>query len=96
MYGTVMIARLKNAAAGEELRDSLNNWREERPDRPGFVDTRLLLTEDGSQVVSAVRFQSKEQYEAMADDPGQHEWYTTQLLPRLDGEPTWIDGNWFE
>jgi hypothetical protein len=41
-----------------------------------------------------VRFNSKAEYEALADDPRQDEWWRTQMMPLLDGEPEWVDGEW--
>ena len=42
----------------------------------------------------ATRFASKQDYWALADNPDQDEWYRTSLAPLLDGDPTWIDGDW--
>jgi hypothetical protein len=50
--------------------------------------------DDGSTVVVAVRFASRADYERLAADPAQSEWYQALLAPLLDGEPTWIDGSW--
>jgi hypothetical protein len=96
MYGTVMVAQLKEPTTADELRESMDKWRESRPGRPGLVDAQMLLTEDGGLVVSAVRFASKEDYWAMADDVAHDEWFATKIAPLLDGDPTWMDGNWIE
>ena len=69
-----------------------DEWRQARPSI-GFVDEVALFSDDGRMVV-AVRFESKEAYKALADDPSQNEWWTTVMTPMLDGEPEWIDGDW--
>ena len=93
MYGTVMIGRLAEGTSAREFVDTLQAWsNRERSD--GFVDARILTTDDDKQVVIATRFASREQYWALADTSDQDEWYRTTLAPLLDGDPTWIDGTW--
>ena len=91
MYGTVMIA--KPTVAIEELRARSQKWEAERGAVAGYVDQWVMAADDG-RIVLAVRFESKEQYVALADDPKQDEWWRTQMAPALDGEPEWIDGEW--
>jgi heme-degrading monooxygenase HmoA len=93
VYGTVMIGRLAPTATAQAVVQTLEAWSaRERAD--GFVDAHVLVTDDRQQIVIATRFASKEQYWALADNPGQDEWYRTTLAPLLDGDPTWIDGTW--
>jgi len=93
MYGTVMIGRLKAGTSPEEFTEKLRAHSDvERSD--GFVDAKILVTDDGTQAVIATRFASKEQYWALADTSDQDNWYQTTMAPMLDGDPTWIDGTW--
>ena len=91
MYGTVMIAKTKGTV--DEIRASGERWAKERVPSVGYVDEWVMTTDDG-RVVMAVRFESKEAYEALADDPAQDSWWTNEVAPLLDGEPQWIDGYW--
>lgn len=91
MYGTVMIARLTLPV--NELEARRKKWEEERGRMAGHVDTQVMAADDG-RVVMMARFESKEKYLALADDPRQSEWYESELMPILDGEPEWIDGTW--
>ena len=59
----------------------------------GYLDEWVMKTDDG-RIIVAVRFESKEKYLKLADDPRQDEWYRTEMMPMLDGEPEWIDGEW--
>ena len=91
MYGTVMIAR--PTVSIDQFRAIGERWQQGRTPPPGYVDTQVMAADDG-RVVMAVRFASKEAYQALAADPRQAEWYRTELAPALDGEPEWIDGHW--
>lgn len=93
MYGTVMVGRLRASASAEDLERTVEAWSSrQQPD--GIVDSHVLVSDDGTHVVIAVRFASSEQYWALADTPDQDEWYRTSLVPLLEGDPTWIDGAW--
>ena len=95
MYGTTMIATMKGDRAAIER--ELTAWVAVRaPEVPGFVDAQLLFADDGRTVVNTVRFASREDYQRLADDPRQDEWYSERMLPLIDGEARWIDGDWFE
>jgi hypothetical protein len=93
MYGTVMIARMTLPVG--ELEDRRKRWESERGRMVGHIDTRVMAADDG-RVVMMARFESKEAYLALADDPRQSEWWEKELMPILDGEPEWIDGEWIE
>ena len=91
MYGTVMIGTLKGSL--EDLRQVTKAW-EAEANAPGYVGEDVLVGDDGSTVVACVRFESKERYLALADNPGQDEWWQTKMQPLFDGEVRWIDGEW--
>ena len=91
MYGTVMIGTLKGSA--EEMKARSDKWRAEGGKAVGYIDQWVLKADDGRFVV-AVRFNSKDEYMKLADDPAQDEWWRTQMMPLIDGEPEWIDGEW--
>jgi hypothetical protein len=91
MYGTVMIGTLKGSL--EDLRQVSKEWESEH-DAPGFVGEDVLVGDDGTTVVVAVRFQSRELYMKLADDPKQDEWWSTKMQPLLGDDVKWIDGEW--
>ena len=93
MYGTVMIAKVKGSV--DELRARSQEWESHRGGMVGHVDTHVMATDDG-RILLAVRFESKEKYLALADDPAQSEWWESQVMPLLDGDPEWIDGEWID
>lgn len=93
MYGTVMIAR--PAVSVDELQARSEKWETSRSPSIGYVDQWVMAADDG-RLVMAVRFESKEKYLALADDPSQDEWWTTEMAPLLDGDPEWIDGEWIK
>jgi antibiotic biosynthesis monooxygenase (ABM) superfamily enzyme len=90
MYGTVMIAKLKGGI--EDLRQVTKQW-EEDFDAPGYITQDVLICDDGETVVACVRFDSKAEYQALADNPAQDEWWQTKMAPLLD-DVRWIDGEW--
>jgi hypothetical protein len=95
MYGTTMIAGMRGDRGAMER--ELSAWVALRgPVVAGFIDSRLLFAEDGRTVVNTVRFASRQDYEQLADDPAQAEWYAERIAPLLEGEARWIDGEWFE
>ena len=93
MYGTVMIA--KPAVSLDEMKARSEKWEAERGQAVGYIDQWVMAADDG-RIVMAVRFESKERYDALADDPKQDEWWRTEFAPLLDGEPEWIDGEWID
>lgn len=90
-YGTVMVAQLDGAI--EDVEAALARWVEERH-VPGFRHEDIMLCDDGRTVVMAVRFDSEDEYRALADDPEQSRWYAEVMAPMLVGEPQWFDGTW--
>ncbi len=91
MYGTVMITRIKGDV--DDVAEAGRRWIAERGPGTGYLDQWVMKADDG-RMVMAVRFESKDAYLKLADDPAQDEWYRTVLQPYLDGEPEWIDGEW--
>jgi len=92
-YGTIMVGK-RRADLGE-MRAAGDQWARERR-VPGFLREDLLAADDGETIIAAVRFASRADYQRLAEDPAQAEWWSTVLAPMLDGEPTWIDGAWLE
>jgi antibiotic biosynthesis monooxygenase (ABM) superfamily enzyme len=91
MYGTVMVGTLKGTV--DELRNAVEKWQAERQ-VPGFVSSEALVGEDGRTVVNVVKFTDKAAYEALADDPAQDTWWSTEMRPLLAEDPQWYDGTW--
>jgi hypothetical protein len=91
-YGTVMVARVRPGRE-DDLREAGDRWVAERaPVVGGFEAVWVMIADDGS-VVHAVRFASKEDYVALADDPAQDEFWQRHLAPLLE-DVRWIDGTW--
>lgn len=93
MYGTTMIGTLADGVSADKVRAELKAWEQERrPD--GYQSSHVLISDDGRTVVNVAVFDSKEAYVALADDPGQDQWWREHYAPLLQGEPRWIDGDW--
>jgi hypothetical protein len=91
-YGTVMVARVRSGTA-EDVREAGRRWVAERaPVVRGFEDEWVLYGDDGT-IVMAVRFASKEDYAALADDPAQDVFWQEHMAPILE-DVRWIDGIW--
>lgn len=91
-YGTVLVARVKPGAE-ERLREAGRRWVEDRaPVVRGFEDEWVMFGDDGT-VVIAVRFASREDYEALGQDPAQDAFYQEHLGPNIE-DVRWIDGTW--
>lgn len=90
MYGTVMIATLTGSL--EDLRQASKAWETDSA-APGYIGEDILVGDDGTTVVTAVRFESKAQYVALADNPAQDEWWQSTMAPLLT-DVRWIDGEW--
>jgi hypothetical protein len=91
-YGTVMLARVRPGQV-DALRKAGDRWVADRaPVVRGFEEEWMMLGDDGS-VVLAVRFASKAEYEALADDPAQDAFWRDHMEPLLE-DVRWIDGTW--
>jgi hypothetical protein len=93
-YGTIMIGKLKTPGSVQVLVEAIKKWEDRKVD--GYQGSYSLLSDDGSTVVSCVTFETKEKYLALAEDPGQDDWWQSTMAPLLDGAPQWIDGEWAE
>jgi hypothetical protein len=89
-YGTVMTATLTGSL--EALQQASRSWAE-RYDVPGFLCDEILLADDGTTVVTSVFFSSREDYQRLADDPRQDEWWQKEMAPHLT-DVRWTDGTW--
>ena len=93
MYGTVMVGRLVVPFA--EVDAITRAWEDERGSRlPGYLGQSVLLSEDGTTVVAAIRFADKASYDALGADPEQDAWWTTRMSPCFEGDVSWTDGQW--
>jgi hypothetical protein len=91
-YGTVMLARVRPGRV-EDLRKAGDRWVAERaPVVRGFEGVWVMVADDGT-VVHAVRFASKEDYAALADDQTQDAFWEQHFAPLLE-DVRWIDGTW--
>ena len=60
--------------------------------RARFASTLHRNDSNPGELILSVVFDSKENYEANASDPGQDEWYQ-HLRGLLDRDPVWMDGD---
>jgi hypothetical protein len=93
MYGTTMIGKLATGVSGDDLRKELETWRDERK-APGFIEGHILVSDDGTTIVNVALFEDKASYLKLADDPEQDRWWSERMVPKLAGDPQWIDGTW--
>jgi len=93
MYGTTMIATLADGVGAEQIRTELETWEKEHQ-VDGFLSSHVMLADDGTRMVNVVVFETKQAYEALADDPRQDAWWREHFAPLVTGEPQWIDGTW--
>ena len=93
MYGSVMIGRL--AAPIEQVEAASKAWESAVGSKlDGFVESVVLVGDDGVTVVLGARFKDKASYQALSDDPEQDRWWTEEMAPLLEGDVQWIDGTW--
>lgn len=89
MYGT--LGRMKPKAGKRDELVSLLNAPPSATE--GYRGSHLLKTDEGDEVVVAVMYEDKDAYFAMVHDPRTDENFG-RIMELLDGEPTWIDGEW--
>jgi len=97
MFGTIALLKPKagNEAAVNAEFDRW--WAERRPKVKGAIASTLYRNASNpAELMVAVVFESKETYEANANDPEQDTWFREKLVPLLESEPRWIDGDWIE
>jgi hypothetical protein len=93
MYGTTMIATLAAGVDAAKVRTEVELWEKEH--HPvGYRSSHVLIGDDGRTIVNVAIFDSKESYQALADNPAQDAWWQKHYAPLLEGEPRWIDGRW--
>lgn len=94
MYGTIFHLKV-NPGQEQNLVELFNQWGRERKSAiEGAVGGLLLKPETYTgQYVGVAVFEDKASYEANADDPEQHKWFT-QLRELLTEDPTWEDGEY--
>ena len=94
MFGTIALIKPK---AGNEAALSAEFdrwWDERRPKVKGAVSSTLYRNvSNPAELMLAVVFDSKENYEANAQDREQDRWFRESLMPLLESEPSWIDGD---
>ena len=92
MYGTVAKMKVK-AGQQDQLIALMDEWWTDRA--PTIKGARSSSVHKSSAAenewILAVVFDTKENYEANAADPGQDEWFQ-RVVTCLDGEPEWNDG----
>ena len=91
-YGSVMTATLTGSL--DQVRRAVVDWVEHRA-AAGFLAEEVLLADDGTTVVVPVFFASRQDYERLADDPGQDAWWQEKMAPHLT-DVRWTDGTWQE
>lgn len=92
MYGTVAILKPKQGEERNVVESMDRWWRERRPVVRGAISSTLYRNESNpSELIMSVVFDSKEDYQANADDPEQDRWYQ-QLRSKLESDPRWMDG----
>ena len=91
-YGTIMKATLTGSV--DALQKASKEWAE-TSGVAGFLSDEILISDDGSTIVTVVFFSSKDAYMRLADDPKQDAWWTTKMAPHLENVE-WLDGTWQE
>lgn len=93
MFGTIALFKPKEGQI-----DALNDlfeqwWQERRPKIKGAISSTIYRNvSNPAELMVAVVFDSKENYQANASDPEQNVWYQ-KVAALLEGEPRWIDGD---
>src|SRR5687768_7409372 len=92
MYGTVATMRVKPGMEQKLSQLSEQWWRERAPQVKGALSSTVFKTDanPNEHILIAV-FDSKENYEANANDPAQDAWYQ-EMRACLEGDPQWTDG----
>jgi quinol monooxygenase YgiN len=93
MFGTIALRKPK-AGSEAQLNAMFDKWWDERrPKIKGAISSTVYRNvSNPAELMIAVVFDSKENYEANANDPEQNAWYQ-ELVKLLEGEPRWIDGD---
>ena len=92
MYGTVALVYPKPDKEQELFALVEKWWTERRPKVQGAVSSTLSRQDiNPGELLLAVIFESKEAYEANANDPEQNAWFQ-QMMACCVKEPRWFDG----
>ncbi len=93
MFGTIAILKPKSGQESTVVEMMERWWDERSPAVPGVRASHVYRNvSNPEELMLAVVFDSREQYEANAQDPEQDRWFQ-QVAELLDGEPRWIDGD---
>lgn len=93
MYGTVETGVLADGVDAQQLVRVLDEWAQrDAPD--GWVDSRVVVSDDGRRFMVATRFRSETDYQELADSEAQHTWYAREWRPLLAQASDWFDGSW--
>ncbi len=92
MFGTVATMRVKPGQEQKIEQQMEQWWSERRPKVRGAIASTLYRSATNpNEYFIAVVFDSKESYEANANDPEQDQWYR-EMRDALEDEPHWYDG----
>jgi quinol monooxygenase YgiN len=92
MYGTVAQMRVK-AGHQDDLIKLIGEWNAERaPKISGAVSGYMVrLDSDPQDMMMIGIFESKESFQANANDPVQDQWFQ-RIMEHLESETKWHDG----
>jgi hypothetical protein len=91
-FGTIVLMKPKAGQEKAVIESFEKWWRERRPKVKGAKASVLYRNvSNPGELMGAVVFESREDYERNAQDPEQDRWYR-DLVQCLEGEPRWIDG----
>ena len=92
MYGTICNLKVKDSHEG----DPLEAMDERSGEIEGAVAWLLMRRDDeNADLVGVAVFESKSDYVANANSPGQHE-ALTKMMEHLECEPSWTDGEYIQ
>jgi hypothetical protein len=92
MYGTVALMKPKQGRE-QALKAWMDRWwTERRPKVKGAISSTIHRNESNpAELIVAVVFETKEDYEKNAEDPEQDKWYQ-EMRALLESDPRWMDG----
>ena len=92
MYGTVFTMRPKPGQQ-QAVEEHFHRWDHERRQvvSGAFGGYLFRSTSHPGELVAVAVFDSKENYDRNANDPGQDAWYR-ELRALLEADPEWNDG----
>ena len=93
MYGTVETGVLADGVEPGQLKTTLDRWVKNHT-HEGWIDSRIVVSDDGRHFMVATRFRSEREYRELADSKEQHDWYAAQWKPLIGKSSDWFDGAW--